>query len=318
MPLLIKGMQGLGDSVYQRPAVLHACLYGKRVGLQVYLESSWPQVYHDYAKSHGLRFVWPDETGLRTQRKNVCSLPPETFFRVDPASARVVSLNYDNARIAKYRSLSAIFEMQMIRALGTEDHPRFDFSLPVPAEWEAELAALELPQRYAVVRPITIRREWSAARRNCEPAALQRVVDNLTELGVHTVGVADIDTRFEWEVSPRVLGITHKFYQGQLTVTAILALMKHAVCNVGPVGFIAPAGLALHAPTLVVLGGSGGDNGPDVLADARADKSRFAVLSPEPLCPCWRSDPAEHRCNKGIPLERIDSEFTRWIKPFLT
>lgn len=318
MPLLIKGCQGLGDNIYQRPAVLHACLYGNRTGVQVYLETSWPQLYHDYVKTYGLRFVWPDETGLRTQRKNVCSLPPETFFRADPSASHVASLNYGNAQLASQRSVAAIFEMQMIRALGTEDRPRFDFSLPVPAEWEAELAALGLPERYAVVRPVTLRREWSSPRRNCEPAALQRVVDNLTELGIQTVGVADIDSRFEWEVPPRVLGITHKFYEGQLSITAILALMKRAVCNVGPVGFIVPAGLALHRPTMVVLGGSAGDNGPDVLADVRMDKSRFAVLSPEPLCQCWRSDPASHQCNKGIPLERIDSEFSRWIKPFLT
>ena len=58
-PLLLQGMQGLGDNLYQR-AVLKYC------GTQVALQTPWPQMYADLPNVTCV----PANSHLRTQRKS--------------------------------------------------------------------------------------------------------------------------------------------------------------------------------------------------------------------------------------------------------
>src|SRR5262245_32445732 len=63
MPLLVTGMQGLGDNIHQRAIVRQFLREGRPA---VYLQTPWPAIYHDMPE---LRLL-PARSNLRTQQRN--------------------------------------------------------------------------------------------------------------------------------------------------------------------------------------------------------------------------------------------------------
>lgn len=295
----------MGDNIYQRPAVQRLCRHAQRQGRAVYLETPWPQFYWDV---RGLKFAYPIERSLRTQHKNIESLPADTWS--EPSTPSDVY----HLSCSKPGSMADAFDKCI--PLGDDGaSPDPWFGMPVNPAWDREIENLEFINRpFAVVRPITIRREWRVPNRNPDPAALQAVVDLLHQRGVETVGVADIDLRMETEVEPHLAGIDHKFYDGQLSVTAIAALVKRSVCAVGGVGFILPMSLALGSKLFLIFGGEGKSEWLDRTTDPRMDLSRLGWVRPEPFCMCSRQrNDVNHRCNKSIDPQTIRDRFEKWM-----
>jgi hypothetical protein len=278
--VLIRGMWGLGDNVYSRPFVATAAKY-----YNIWLETPWPELYADL----DIRFVRGARL-LRTQQKNMMrsadwSLPPKgtrevkISYRNLAASSIVVSLERCWRELLGIRFAAALFSLpDMGQSLIRSDRP------------------------IAVVRPVTVRREWWNEARNPKPEYVAAIAQEL--MATHTmIAVADIEPGAEWllgEMPP-----AHRYFlRGELKVRELLALVRDADIVIGGVGWIVPAGLALHVNTFVVLGGHGGHNAPEKITDPRLDLSRLGFAMPERFCKCTNM---LHTCDKTIadPLRQF-------------
>lgn len=276
MTLLIEGMQGLGDSIYQRPLVRAAA--ARNV---TFLETPWPELYRDL----DVRFVRPD-TPLRTQRRNVERQPEGRWSEV-PRHVRRIRIAYGSTELARGGILRAMEE-----ALPLDGRP-FVFDLP-----DFGPPPLSAPdgRPLAVIRPVTVRGEWRNPARNPDPAYLAEAAAVLRDRGWYTLGVADLADRQEWAETPLPV-VDREFHGGELDTPELLALIGRADLVVGGVGWIVPACLALRTPLFVVFGGNGGHNAPEKIFDPRLDLSRVAYALPERFCRCTDN---RHRCDKTI------------------
>ena len=272
--MIIDGMKGLGDNIYQRAFI-------KALGPIVFLETPWPELYADLPH---VRCVKP-ETTLRTQGKNIAR---QTYWHPRPVGAPHRRVAYSGEGI--YRGMK--------KTIGVDpavmDLPDFGPS-PVAG-------------RYIVVRPVTVREEWRADARNPRPDYIAQAAAMARAEGFVVVSVADLADGREWALSPLPpADIT--YHAGELPVSQLLALVQGAVGVVGGVGWILPACIAARVPALVVFGGQGGFNAPEKITHPAMDLSRIALAVPDRLCPCTHRT---HNCDKRI--RNYDAIVTRWIK----
>ncbi len=259
--MLIYGMQGLGDNIYQRAFI-------KQLPQPIYLQTPWPELYRDLR----VRFLKPD-TKLRTQKKNVAR----------NHCWAVPSLAQQSRRISY--GTEGIFT-GMRRAFGIEpgamDLPDFGRS-PVDG-------------KYAVVRPVSVRAEWRADARNPSPEYVNSSAKILRSQGYSVVSVADLDPEHEWPVGD-LPDADIVFNHGELPVEKLLALVSNAAVVVGGIGWIVPAAIAAKVPAWIVCGGQGGFNHPNLITDCTMDLSKIHFAVPENYCRCTRR---EHECDKRI------------------
>jgi hypothetical protein len=266
-------MGGLGDNIYQRPLVRHFAEAGP-----VWLSTPYPEIYADLENVRPVRWATLD---LRCQMKNMERQSADTWH-LPPAAVRQVRLLY--ALRDMRSSISSELETHAgVRLPGlTMDLP--DFGAP----------PLEAP--YAVIRPATVRREWSNPARNPRPQYLNEAAKVLRRGGLKVVCVADIDGRREW-LEGELPDADVYWIRGELDTTRLLALVQHASVVVGGVGWLVPAALADRVPAVIVGGGVGGHNAPEVLVDRRMDAGRMRFLLPDRYCRCRNN---RHQCEKTI------------------
>ena len=150
-PLLVEGMLGLGDNIYQIPIIKELV---KQRG-PLFLKTPWPQLY---AGMEGVNPVHCD-TALRTQRKNVEK--SMNLFSIPPAVSLPLRLSYTTYQrrgIAFYQALTMCASL-----------PRFQYYLRLRDHCRQR-------RPYAVIRPVTCRTEWFAPARNCEPEYIQSAI----------------------------------------------------------------------------------------------------------------------------------------------
>lgn len=272
-PLHIRGMGGLGDNVYQRPLVAHLA-----TTRDVWISTPYPELYEDLP----VRPVLWAGLGLRCQGKNMRRQPSSTWSR-PPARCDRAQVLYALAAL----ETSIVSEME--RRVGTRAEP-FRFDLP-------DFGSPPLAPPYAVVRPVSVRREWENTARNPDPSYVSRAAAMLREAGYRVVCVADLDERQE-----RLVGelpeADRYWIRGELSTRELMALVASASVVVGGVGWIVPTALAYRTPAVIIGGGLGAHNAPHLLVDRRIDGSRMRFLLPEPYCTC--RDKA-HACPKTIP-----------------
>lgn len=289
MNVLVQGLYGLGDNVFQRPFIRAALnKYGA-----LWLQTSWPELYEDLGDS--LYFVKP-QTLLRTQAKNIDRNRGRWTFPPSPINKRF-RLRY-GAELYK----SNIIEI-MNSQLPLGDFP-FRFDLP---DFRQEVA-IKIPEPYAIVRPVTVRTEWCNVARNPLPQYVQEAVYILKDCGLTVVSVADIEPGKEDYVCGPLQGCDHYFDKGQLTVKPLLALVQNASVVVGGVGWIAPVSIAARVPLFLVLGGQGGHNAIERITDPRMDLSRLGWATPDNYCKCIDM---KHDCPKVI--SNFESKLRRFI-----
>jgi hypothetical protein len=272
-PLLIQGMHGLGDSIYQRPFVGAAASR-----FDVYLETSWPQLYADMP-------VRPVErpVKLRTQTKNA-KRQAAAIWSQRPAGARAMQLSYGPT----IRTTSIVHALE--RQLPLNGAPLTLDLPPLPASQFAG------DKPIAFFRPAAVRKEWRSEARNPRPEYLIELAEFLRH--THRIGcVADLEDGEEWLAGPAPRGDL-EFLRGELDLIAMLALFNAADLAIGGVGWIVPAALALKKRAFVVLGGNGAYNAPAKITDPRLDCSNLGFATPRNYCQCTDM---LHRCDKSIP-----------------
>ena len=283
-PLLIRGLWGLGDNVYQRPFVRAAAAQ-----YEVYLDTPWPELYADL----DIKFVHGSRR-LRTQQKNMARHTPDRWS-LPPRQAKEIKVSYFDL---KHRSIIRSLEWQWSLLQVMFDPALFDLPDMGPAPIVSD-------KPIAVIRPLTVRSEWHNTARGPRPEYINQLAEKL--MATHTViAVADVVPGEEWLVG-QPPPAHHYFMSGELALRELLALVRDADIVIGGVGWIVPAGLALKVKTFVVLGGNGGHNAPEKITDPRLDLSCLGFAIPEKFCRCTNM---LHACDKRIadPL----GQFHRW------
>lgn len=273
------GMYGLGDCLFERGFVRN--LPGS------YLTTPWPELFSDL----DVKCVRPS-TSLRTQRKNIRASGYRWHF--PPRYARTVRISYSPADLVSGSIVTA-----MMGHFGVE--PTFDLPDFGPSP-------IRCNKPVAIVRPVTVRREWMNPARSPRPEYVNQAARILRTKGFHVVSIADIQEGQEWLVGdpPEADEYYHK---GELSVTQLLAAIQHAAVVVGGVGWIVPACIAAGTPLYVILGGNGGHNAPEKITDKRyMNLKRVGWAKPERFCMCSNNN---HQCEKTI--NGFDRKFTFWL-----
>lgn len=259
--MLIYGMQGLGDNIYQRAFI-------KQLPQLIYLQTPWPELYRDM----NVRFLKP-ATKLRTQLKNI-----------ERNNCWSVASSSQTARRVAY-GVEGIYT-GMRHWLGVEpgalDLPDFGRS-PVTG-------------KYAVIRPVSVRAEWRADARNPLPEYVNCAAKILRSQGYTVVSVADLEPEKEWAVG-ELPDADIRFHHGELPIEKLLALVQGAAVVVGGIGWIVPAAIAAKVPAWIICGGQGGFNHPNLITDCTMDLSKIHFVVPENFCRCTQR---EHECDKRI------------------
>lgn len=271
--MIVQGMKGLGDNIYQRAFI-------RQLGA-VQLETPWPELYEDLPGVSFLRMSTP----LRTQAKNLAKQPAGRWSVRQRSESR--RIHYGNEGIIP--GMRRCFGIEP----GVMDLP--DYGPPPVAG------------RYAVVRPVTLRREWSAGARNPLPEYVAEAADVLRSMGITVVSVADLAAEEEEPV-----GVLPEadvaYHHGELSVTELLSLVQNAAVVVGGIGWLLPAAIAAGVHGWFICGGQGGYNAPACLTDKFMDLSRVHFAVPERFCMCTQR---EHSCDKRIADHR--GQFERWL-----
>jgi ADP-heptose:LPS heptosyltransferase len=274
MTLCVHGMHGLGDQLHQRPFIRAAASRET-----VYLQTPWPQLYRD------LPNVYPVKAGsrLRTQAKNEAR-PFKGWHTFPTGPSRAVRMGYGSATMTKGSLHDAL---EKLLPLGGQ-----------PYIYDAPLFqdALRVDKPIAVVRPVTVRKEWSSVARNPLPAYLSVAADALIDAGYHIVTVADIEDGKEWFVdSPPWAHAA--FHRGELEIERLFGLIRQASIVVTPVGWCLHAAIAYRRPVIAIAGGRGGHCAPWKETDHRQDLTRVRWMMPDRYCMC---DQPAHDCPKEI------------------
>lgn len=258
--MIIHGMLGLGDGLFQRPFI-------KALPKPVYLQTPWPFLYSDIPDVH---FIRP-QTTLRTQQKNIAR---HTNWILPPGRQPTRQIRYGGEGIIP--GMTACFGV-------------------APAEFDLPpLPPSPVGGRYVVVRPVTVRQEWRADTRNPLPEYVNQAVLAAAGRGYRVVSVADLQDGQEWPVGDLPFA-TERYHKGELPVEQLLALVKGATAVIGGIGWIVPAALCAKVPAWIVCGGQGGYNAPELITPKGQTNITFAV--PDNFCRCRQKI---HNCNKEI------------------
>ncbi|GAA3911699.1 hypothetical protein GCM10022405_41080 [Gibbsiella dentisursi] len=277
--VIIRGMRGLGDNIYQRGFVRHYP--------GAYIETPWPEIYQGL----DVKFI-RSQTRLRTQHKNELRTDCRYVSNV-PAGAKELRIGYGAAALQRGSITDA---MRRQFAIVT---PRFDLPHYGPSPVMAD-------KPIAVIRPATARREWLNTARNPDPCYLAEAAERLQK-DFYVVSVADLEGSEEWAVGtlpPADL----RLHRGELDICQLLALVQHAAVVVSGVGWAVPAALCYGTPLYVVQGGCGAHNARHVITDPRMDLRRVGWARPDNYCTCGLM---QHNCDKRIT--GFSEKFERWL-----
>lgn len=271
--MIIHGMKGLGDNIYQRAFI-------KQFPEGTWLETPWPELYQDLP---GLHLIRPD-TRLRTQLKNLQRQPADRWER--RPRGQVIQVAYGREGI--FPGMARCFR----RAPGAMDLP--DFGPPPVAG------------PYVVVRPVAVRAEWRADTRNPLPEYVAQAAVEMRRRGYRVISVADLEDGKEWALDP-LPPADLQFHAGELPVEQLLALVQGAAAVIGGIGWILPACIAARVPALIVCGGQGGFNAPELITSPGMDLSRIEFVVPDNFCRCTQK---QHDCDKRIA--NYDQRLAAW------
>jgi len=287
--LMVYGYKGLGDNIYQRPFIRAAAERNK-----VFLRTPWPEIYSDLANVYFLK----EKTTLRTQNKNMLRVPAR-MWAPPPSSCKAVKMGYAPKDLEQ-RSILSTFERQ----LPLEGRP-FRFDLP-RYEWTPPT-----DRPYAVVRPVTLRKEWRSASRGPKQEYIQESINILKAHGYYVVSIADVENDQEWFDEFEPTGIDAKYHRGELLTKSLMACIAEASVVVSGVCFVPIMALAYSRPLFTIFGGRGAHNAPKVIFEDRMNlkASKLGTAIPDSYCMCAAAD---HACNKHI--SNFAGQFSRWLE----
>lgn len=274
--LVLRGLGGFGDGVYQRP-ILHAACERYET---VYLETPWPELYRDLPVRF-TRFTFD----LRTQQKNVAryeawETPPE-----DGREYKAARIQYNSHALRGGDTILQALE----RCVPFPVEP-FRFDLP-----DLGPSPVQTTRPVAVLRPATVRSEWQVPARNPDARLPAEAAEILRRMGYYVVMLADLEEGREWLVGPEPRADA-AFMHGELPPAQICALIQSAALVVAPVGFALPIAMAYRTPCIVLAGGCLKWNGPQAVMDPRIEAPVRWIMPDDP-CYCENRD---HDCSKAV------------------
>jgi hypothetical protein len=289
MNYYINSMKGLGDNIFQRH-IVKALLNSRN---EVWISTPWPELYRDLSV-HFVRV----ETSLRTQKKNMeksatdwVSSYPSDCMVINPAYG---ARDLEKGSIIRAMESKAGFKLDIT-----------DFGLSSYGGLPCQIKNNGRP--VAVIRPVTVRREWENTARAPLPKYIEEASLELKRRGYWVVSVADLDGDNEWLVGSEPYA-DQKFYKGELGISDLMGLIEGSAVVVGGVGWIVPACIALETPLFCILGGQGGHNAPGIITDTRMNLSMIRFATPDKFCRCTDM---KHQCEKVI--SNMLFSFTRFL-----
>lgn len=282
-PLVIDGMKGFGDNIYQRAFIKE--LVKSR---DVYLATPYPELYEDLP----VKFM-AMQTPLRTQAKNLARQTRNYAIR---PQAETINPSYNGTDLRQ-----GSINDGMARKFGLM--PK-DYSLP------SFQNVIKAKKPICVVRPATIRTEWNASARNPKPDYIFDAIERARN-DYFIVSVADILPPYEIALNP-IPYADLTLHQGELNVKQLLGLIQAAKLVIGGVGWIVPACISAKTPLFCILGGNGKFNAPEKITHSTMDLSKVYFAQPDNYCHC---ENMTHDCNKNITnLNGQIDEFIRNIQ----
>lgn len=245
-PLYVVGMHGMGDNIHQR-----AILKNLTASREIWLETSWPQIYWDMPELHLVN----KGTNLRTQLKNSAAHAAVFDRKPMPQNPRPECLRifYKVENVIKAGSiLGGMLDLIQMKL------PQPDYALPIRADWAAKadalIARLKPTKPILLYRPLIERREWDGcAARNPDHAAYAELVSAIRE-DYYVVSIADLAAGKEWAVGSDIKADA-EFHAGELDFETVAGLCARASLVYGSPGFVVVLGRSLQVPTVCVFGG---------------------------------------------------------------
>lgn len=289
-PIYLQGMHGLGDNLHQRAIVRE--LSRSR---EVWLETSWPQVYHDmpvHCIAKG--------TTLRTQLKNV--VRSRSLFATSRRASQSIRVWYTPQQVRARGSVLAA----MCAAVGV-DHETADFRMPVPADWVAQARQfVDTDRPILVYRPLVERTEWGGcAARNPDRGAYARLFAGIRER-YHVVSIADLVPGVEW-ISGEPIEADQTFHAGELCFEALAGLFSIAALVWASPGFAVPLSQAVGTPVIAIFGGY--ESSRSFSSGARF--SPYLGVDTMAPCECFSH---HHACDKRIDEESAAKRIWEFIR----
>lgn len=297
--ILVDCVEGIGDNLYARPFVWELIARTQTTGDQVYIKSVLPFMYSGWSHFMGhVHMVSPGEPKYRTQRKN---FPAAFDFKPEPVSYDlVIDFKYNGSSLKRDTIVG-----HMEKAFGFEPGSVKPFwSLPVT---QAHGVTVPKDRKLAVIRPVTLRKEWNCSSRAPNPHYIGWCSRMLMNAGYHVVSVADCVEGEEWIEGPEPMA-HQKFHNGELNMQQVLNLIGDARIVVGGSGFIIPAAASSNAKLFVIFGGRGEYDAPAKVFDLRMDMHRIGWALPADFCRCTHM---EHDCDKTI--KDLDDRFLSFM-----
>lgn len=295
--LHIETFAGWGDCIFSRGVIRELCKTK-----DVYLETPLPDMFRDLP----VKFIHTT-TQYRTQAKIKPS--DKIKFTTLPIGIKKIKLHYDNDLISS--TVMAMLLKQCDLPLDT----KLKWDLP---DFSDELNSLNLnipvDKKLAIVRPATIRAEWKVITRPPNPQYLYWASHALVDYGYHVISVADLEPDVEWLHMGQDVFSHQKFYKGEVTMYALLELMKKADIVVGGSGFIVPAAVSANTNLFLILGGRLSYDGITKIIHPTMNLDRITWAMPANPCRCAIDvhPDGEPTCNKYIP--DIDSKFMEFMR----
>lgn len=286
MILRVEGMLGLGDNLHQRAVMRHLAQTH-----EVWLETPWPQIYHDLP----VRCV-PRQSRLRTQEKN--ARRGGYHARRAPAAAQRRRIWYTHDGIRKHGGFLAA----MCAEAGV---PTGDFSLPIPQAWRDQaqvwLDRWQPDRPLMLYRPLVERTEWVGCQaRNPDPEVYGALARTVRER-FFCVSVADLVPRVEWAVSAPI-GADVELHRGELPFEVLAALVAQAGLVWCSPGFMLVLAQAVRAPMVGVFGGHEAPR----LYDHGHRENLFIGRG----CDCFSKS---HACDKSIDLDAASARLETFL-----
>lgn len=225
--LHVDGMHGLGDSIYQRAFIKTLAKKG-----DITLATPWPQLVRDL---HNVIAV-PKATRMRTQLKNT---QRSTFDR--PTHSISMMASRRNGYDIGEPPLAG-----MARHLGVAPS---GFDLPA---MPVELNSAKWARPVAIVRPVTLRREYSQGLRNPRAEYVNAAAAALRAAGFVVLSMADLEDGEEWLDGAAPDADVH--YHDGPPIEWVLGMVQQAACVVGGIGWLLPAAIAARVPMLCIGG----------------------------------------------------------------
>jgi hypothetical protein len=293
MDIHIFGCHGLGDNIYQRPAI--KWLADNHDG-KILLNTPWPELYWDIPR---VKFTRPGGH-LRTQMLNVkrwdkfdSSIWTERPTKKEERkNFKTVRLSYGPPQMKKGLTPMRVFLDQ----LGINAVP--DGMLTLNPSWVSQAwrviqqHGLNIEKDFGMVHFPTVRKEWSCPARSPRVKYMQHLLNETPEL--NWLSFAWLEEDKEWWKEQAPQNVRWRFEKGEIAHTTLIALMQLAKVTLSSPCWTIPVAGLTQAKLFLVFGGHAA---PNMVIDETFSKKRIKYIAPDPVCGCVLNN---HNCNTKI------------------